>query len=198
MVSGWDWWELIKGGLLVVAALSGVVVAWEKLRRADQDRTKSQGRWEGEADADRALFKDFMERVDDSIEQVKSDVNEVRTYLIERFGPLRIRPQSPLQLTMFGEEISERAAASQWVSRVVGGNIMHSVKARDAYEIQKICFDYAADPSHYNKEETTIIHGVAYEKGLKADEVRQVLAIVLRDAILERTGLVPPHKEEAP
>ena len=62
---------------------------------------------------------------------------------------------------------------------------------KSPYEIQEFCFQYAKelDPT---PEQKLALDKTAYENGVETSTVRRVLAIVLRDKLLQHTNQQAP------
>ncbi len=63
----------------------------------------------------------------------------------------------------------------------------------EAFEIQRFCFDHTAKPGTFDDRMTRAIQKSAYERGVREEQVVRVLAIELRDKLLELAGLEAPE-----
>ena len=126
------------------------------------------------------------------LERIRSDLDEVRQIVFARFGVPLLASRSPLRLTKLGRTVSVEIDASAWVDRVAG-SLEASIEGKDAYEIQTFCFEYVEDTDQYSDEEQRSIRNTAFQRGLRASDVRSVLAIELRDQLLEKVGLEAPR-----
>ena len=61
-----------------------------------------------------------------------------------------------------------------------------------AYEIQEFSFDYVENELTPSEDERKAMRRTAYEQGARMEQIRRVLAIELRDKLLERAGLEAP------
>lgn len=165
-------------GVVVTGAIGigSLWVAVHTLRKTGRQDLVADSEWKG--------------RVNQFMETVTKEITELRQLWFGFFGRPTITPGSPLTLTDFGKEISREAGAKDWVARVAGSLEVHD---RDPYEIQTLCFQYAEDTGHYLDEELRVVRKIAYQRGLKTTEVRRVLAIELRDHLLELVGKEPPE-----
>ncbi len=94
-----------------------------------------------------------------------------------------MKSTSPLTLTDYGIEISEKIHAKEIANRYAG-KLTAEVKGLNAYQIQEYCFDYCKEKilddlkmNDQNKYET--IHTVAFENGVDIERITRVIAIML-------------------
>ena len=96
---------------------------------------------------------------------------------------------SPLKLTDLGESVADRAGVHIWAS-IEADRLIEQVAALadgKPYLVDEFCESHVkslGDPYE------TIMKECTYEFGITAAAVRAVFRIVLRDALLERLGLV--------
>lgn len=157
--------------------LSQTVNRLEKDAETERPRTQDDAEWKG--------------GVNSLLERIREDLDELRRIVFAKFGIPLVSSQSPLQLTKLGKTVSQEIGARKWVERVADG-LSSQTEASDAYEIQTFCFEYVERLDQYLDEERRAIRQTAFQRGLKAKEVRRVLAIELRDELLERAGLDAP------
>ncbi len=129
-----------------------------------------------------------LDCVDRKIETNSTAINQLRQIVFTRLNIPSVTSESPLRLSELGKTLSEEIDAGAWVERIAD-QLKVSVAGKDAYEIQSFCFDYVENTDQYSDQERRIIHKVAYQRGIMAEEIRRVLAIELRDKLLEHTGL---------
>ena len=177
-------WLAILIGAAVT--LTGVFATWGTLGLKLLDSWDGAAKWKGEVDADRKSFKKFMERIGRDISALR---DELRTYFLEERRPL-IRPGSPLELTEYGKEISKELSGETWAS-TISGSVTDKLRDSDAYEIQQFCFGFV-ESAEYSDEERTLIREIAYRHGLTEGNILRILAIEIRDKVLEAAGLDAP------
>lgn len=130
------------------------------------------GKWKGEVDSDRKAFKEFMNEIEKKIEDV-----------LERLPPRKVVTQaSPLQLTDFGKEIAEEIEAEKWAEEIVM-HLTKEVKGKSPYNIQQYCFEYVRN-FEFDEVKDEDLRGCAYMRGIELDDVKRVLAVVLRNRLL--------------
>jgi len=129
------------------------------------------------------------------LERIGKELAELRQTVFSRFGIPLVISKSPLRLTELGKTVSEELAAQAWVESVAN-TLNEKVKGKDAYEIQDFCFEYVENTDQYSNEERQAIWNTTYKRGIKAEDVRQVLAIELRDKLLKNAELEAPEESQ--
>ena len=136
-------------------------------------------RWFMRTDRDRKRFRRFMRTVRQEIREVKDQIAGIRTILNRFPGPVAISG-SPLRLTDFGKRISERFGADTWASDLVPV-LRSKVRGLPDYQVDEFCTDYVQDLSPDLEKR---VAATAYELGTSRENVRIVLGVVLREALL--------------
>ena len=177
-MQGWDWvWIATPVVLAVIAILKGFHVYG--------DNNKKRGKWEGQVDADRTSFKEFMRKIERKLDQI-----------FDRLPPSPVTTsRSPLQLTDLGKQIAEEIDVQTWVHHFKQ-KIKGRIAEHNPYEVQEVCFKYADenlldDIKDVDQGEVWVkkIKGSAYDHGLPLEDVLKVAGIVLRDKMLEDLNL---------
>lgn len=140
--------------------------------------------WKGRVDSDRDSFRDFMS-------EVRSDVK----LLLQRSSPTR-GTSSPIHLTELGKAVSRAIDGVEWAKRLAD-DVSTKTKEMDAYGVQGFADGYA-DALVLPVDQRRVVRQVAFRHGLTESEVRGVLAIELRDVLLERAGLEAPETDLGP
>ena len=132
------------------------------------------GNWMGTKDQ-------FAKTVGEAIEEIRQDIKKIFQLLPKD----TLSGQSPLRLNDLGESISETLEAKAWAQRTAR-EVASLVKGKHPYEIQEYCMSFVKEEK-YNPTADFIdkIKSCAYENALSIDKVQNVLAIELRDAILQ-------------
>ena len=131
------------------------------------------GDWKGHVDSDREAFKKF-------IEEIRNDIKKI----LERLPASTTSGSSPLQLTELGKSISEELKAFDWAKQIAP-ELIRRVKGKHPYEIQEFCLDYVTREA-VTEDMSKEIQTCAYENGVEKEEVLKVLAVELRDELLEK------------
>lgn len=131
----------------------------------------------------------FLEK---AIEELKVDVKELRTDVKVLFrnnsgdsSVSVVERNSPLRLTEVGDSISEALDVKTWATGTAQ-DVVPKLKWSHPYDIQVFCMDYVDHTSNFDTEFMNRIKSYAYEEGLSMSQIRDVLAIELRDAILKK------------
>ena len=131
------------------------------------------GIWVGSVNSDRKSFKNFME-------EVRRDIKEI----LERLPPKTVTGSSPLSLTELGKTISEHIDA-QRIANELAGVLSEDLQDKSYYDIQERCTDFITNEFKPSPAQDKIIRESAYEHGVKIEQVKDVIAIELRDAVIE-------------
>ena len=134
------------------------------------------GKRVGSVEPDRKDFREF-------IKEVRDDIKEI----LGRLPPSSVARGSPLPLTDLGRRISETLSAREWAEETASA-IADRAQDKQPYEIQEFCFDYIKKEFSPAAELEARIGMCAYENGIDRDEVLNVLAIELRDVLMEPAG----------
>lgn len=165
----WPGWTL----LLAILAVGGLI--WKG------------GSWYGAVNSDRKSFKEFMNEVRADIKQIKRDIGN----LFGQMGPQTDSSGSPRRLTDFGEAISRNIQAKEWAGKIAP-TLDDEITGKLPYEVQDFCFAYVEDRLSMTVEQEKKTKACAYERGIDVNKVLRVLAIELRDILLEKAGLSAP------
>lgn len=140
------------------------------------------GKWYGNVNSDRKSFKEFMREVKEDIGGMQEKIDRI---LDRTFPPSRlITSKSPLSLTDLGEEVAEDLNAEDWADKKAL-RVWEDVQEMEDYEVHEYCFDRVRTPQ-FTGNMKGAIRKIAYEHGISTEDIYDVLAIVLRDVILER------------
>lgn len=155
------------------------------------------GIWIGKVNSDRQNFKEFMEKVREDFKEVRNDIRELRNDIKEvrndikeifaRLGPNLTTKSSPTRLTEFGKTVAECVDA-KGITEQLAKKIQEEVKGKTNYQIQSYCEEYIRDEFEPSEETVLRFEECAFENGLKIREINIVLALELRDRLLEMQG----------
>ena len=140
--------------------------------------------WMGEVNADRKGINEFMKEIRDDIKKI-----------LKRLPAATIKSSSPLQLTEMGRSISDDLDVRDWVQRIAP-SLTERVKGKRPFEIQNFCFDYVKDEFEPSAAQLLRLQESAYDNSIDLDGVLDVLAIELRDRLLELAGASTPDSGE--
>lgn len=143
---------------LVLLAAGGVLVAVT--------------RWTAGVDQDRKKFKAFMRRIDRRIKSI-----------LDRLPSPLATGKSPVTLTELGERVAEAIQADTWADELLP-DVRQRAQGKEPFEVHQLCIDFV-DELEYTPDQQRLLNRVAFEHGLAASQLPEVLAIVLRDKLLE-------------
>ena len=141
------------------------------------------GQWMGSVNTDRDSFKTFMR-------EVRDDIKEIRSHIIRIFQKLdpeasTVERGSHLRLSKLGRDLSDRLDAKDWAKRAAP-TLGDAVMGMTPYQLQDFCFEYVGSLTFEDNEDLLIhIQACAFDHGLTERQVRDVLAVELRDLILQ-------------
>ncbi len=92
------------------------------------------GVWIGKVDTKISEFDKFMKRVDDSLKSIDRKFTKIFDTLTKKQA---IASDSPLQLTNFGNEISDTVGAEE-----LAPELFDELASKDEYTIQERCSEY--------------------------------------------------------
>ncbi len=122
-------------------------------------------------------------RVDEMLREINRKLDR------NRRSPPVIEQGSRLRLTELGEAVSAELGAGA-LADVLVPHLLHRVKGKSEYEIHEFCMDYAQRRNVKFSPHTRFwAEQVAFNNGLALEDVLEVLAIVLRDMLLEKAEL---------
>lgn len=125
--------------------------------------------------------------VNERLNTIATTLSEIREDIKDIFGrlpPTTVVSSSPLRLTDLGQVVSQALDAKAWAKRTAE-EWRDELAGKQNYEVQEFCFDYVRNQYHPDRDQKARIGTIAYENGIDRREVLNVLAIELRDALLE-------------
>ena len=164
---------------VTVTLLVGLFKFGQWKGEVDQDRKNTEGlsRWQGEVDQDRDNFKSL-------IGEIKTRLDAIIFHLIghspDKPGVAYSR-HSPFSLTDLGKKIALEINAESFTSKQVP-ELIGKVKDKEDFEVHQFCEHFVENnlPQYWDKA----VKRTAYSFGLPEYDVRMVLVIVLRDAVI--------------
>lgn len=170
---GIDWAKYVAIITATIAVLGAVIGASMGLLAI--------GEWKGKRESFEETVVSFMTEIRKDIVGIRKDIKEIS----QRLPRSSVYSGSPLRLTELGQSISKTLDASTWAKKTAK-SIIHQVEGKDSYEIQEFCVDFVRrrkyDPSDAFLKE---LRNCAYNEGIFVEDVEDVLAVELRDALLK-------------
>ena len=142
------------------------------------------GSWYARVNADRSVFREFMQEIRDDMREMRSDMRELRSdikSILMRLPTAPVSTESPLRLTDLGEKMSAHMEAVSWAAQVAV-EIAPNIQGYEDYKVDQFAQDYVV--GQLSSEMETRVDRCAYEFGLEREGALAVLRVVLRDALL--------------
>ena len=140
--------------------------------------------WIGATDSSVKALKKSIQEIKISILKIQEDIKGIFKQM-----PAVSTGGNPLQLTDLGRDISEMLGAKEW-ARKIAMKLKQEAKGKQPYVIQEMCFTYVTKHFDPTKEQQQKISEYDYEKELPEKMVLEVLAIELRDQLLNSVSQI--------
>jgi gas vesicle protein len=135
------------------------------------------GSWYAHVNADRSVFREFMQEIRDDMRELRSDVKSI----LMRLPATPVSTESPLRLTDLGEKMSAHMEAVSWAAQVAV-EMAPNIQGYEDYQVDQFAQDYVA--GQLPSEMETRVDRCAYEFGIEREGALAVLRVVVRDALL--------------
>ena len=126
-------------------------------------------------------------RTDESVTSLKTTLRNIEDYLHKLFERgLRevLTDRSPVQLNDLGEAVSEHLGAKDWAQQEAA-RLQPRFEGQEPFEIYEGVRQYVEDDDRFSSEFQRKMRRTAYEKSVEIIQIRAVLAVELRDALLK-------------
>lgn len=120
------------------------------------------------------------------IEAIQKSIGDIHRDIGELFGRIpsaTVGERSPLGLTELGLEISAELFVREWTDTVVA-ELAEKLQDKEEFEVHRFCIDYVDEMINSEPAWDRKVEKSAYNHGLSRDKVSIVIAIELRDALL--------------
>lgn len=154
-----DFAEYGVWGIVILSVIGGILTA---------------GTWIGKVNTDRKTFRDFMN-------EVRGDIKKI----LNRLPASTIQRGSPLMLNELGKKVAECLEAHEMVNSIFD-DAYQNAQGKPAFDVQQMCFDYVLKDWEPPDNFTERIKDCAYKHGIDRKQTMNVIAIQLRDRILEK------------
>ena len=112
-----------------------------------------------------------------------TEVRDKLDQILLRLPRPEVASSSPINLTDFGKSISQDMGAKEIATRLAP-NLREQVREMDPYQTQEHCLEFMTMKHQLPPELDSLVNKVAFERGVKREQVLRVIAIELRDQIL--------------
>ena len=130
-------------------------------------------------------LEDGFERLDKRVRRRFVALKQLIKQALGESGPLTVA-SSPVKLTDYGTQVAKQISAAEWAEAEARGRA-GDVTWSDDFEVYEFAVRTAWelwDDREPLSEHTYKLRKAVYEAGLEADDVRDLLAVMLRDALL--------------
>ena len=144
--------------------------------------------WVGSVNSDRASFKEFIDKIEKKLDDLVRRVDEIGNDVAGIKGqikPAATSGQSPVQLTDYGQEVSNKLKIRQWAEHEAD-RLTGTVKGKQEFEIFDACKEYVGNHFERDSDFNAFVRAGAYDIGREKEVVFEVCAVELRDAVLAR------------
>ena len=159
-----DWNNPLVYMVLGFAAISGILYL---------------ARWMGRTDAS-------INAIKKAIDEIQTDISTLRAEIDRTLGRLpdnAIFRESPLRLGGLGKSISHALNAAAW-AKETASDIAPKITGKHPYEVQEFCKHYIRNEFNPPHDFMQKMMDCAYNDSISLEEVKKVLVIELRDALL--------------
>ena len=160
----------IIGALTLLVAIVGAAI--------------SIGQWKGRLDAEREETKRNVLGLHRTLEGFVSEIRSDIKQIFKSLSPSVLTSGSPLRLTELGRKISDSINGAT-LAEEFAESLRNQVAGKLPYEIQEMAMAHVKETWTPSEEVDRRIKSVAYENGLKREQVLDVIAIELRDKLLQ-------------
>ena len=150
------------------------------------------GKWVEAVNKDRKTLLDAADKDRKRFREIVAEIREDIKKIFRRLPVQEITGASPLRLTDFGRALSDGIAGAEWATRIADA-VAPQITGMEAYDIQEFSFAYVENDLAPSDDERKAMRRTAYEQGARMEQIRRVLAIELRDKLLELAGLGAPN-----
>ena len=175
-------WQLVIAGLGVLAACGSLVLGIITWRGNRAEKREGWSGWRGSVDQQLTNHDTWFDGLKEDIQAIRSSIQQI----FLRLPPNTVGGSSPLRLTDLGEEVAKAIQADTW-AKYQAQSLIDKMLDKRPDEIQDFCFEYVKD---YKPDESLdrAIRVAAYNHGIDRSKVLDVLAIVLRDTLIDLTA----------
>lgn len=149
------------------------------------------GTWVGSITAKTGSFKRTLDEIGTKLDKVVNKLDKVVNkldILVDRTRARTTESGSPLKLSEIGRRVSETINA-KGIAGEHTSNLVDELRGKKRYEIQDFAFDYVySDEFDLPIETQELLRQCAYDEALPLNDVKVVIALELRDQLIELIG----------
>ena len=183
----WDW-PLILQSITVVAITITAIFAIRTYYKAKSNEDKTDGKWQGEVNSDRKIFKEFMKEIKEKWDNIDKKLWKIA----EDIAVLKTQQQitktnSPISLTELGQKVSKEIDAKIF-AKEEAKKIVDQLPSKSPYTIQEFAFEYVKNLEP-DDELLLKLENSAFINGITLPMAKEALAVELRDALLKEVNI---------
>ena len=125
---------------------------------------------------------ELKDAVDSAVSELRGDIKGI----LQQLGKSTTTSNSPITLTELGQSISREIGASGWAESEAK-KLLSDIQEKEPYEIQILSFEHAKKAVLSPELQRRILQS-AYDNGITEENVKDVLGVELRDALLRLRG----------
>jgi len=130
-----------------------------------------------------------MNKVSKQLEKISHDILSLNI----RFEGKTIERKSPYKLNELGNKVLEEINGDE-IAEKLSESLLDKARGLDTnYEIQELCFRFVHGKYEPEKHDLKSMQESANNNVLSMKEVKDVVAIVLRDILLKKQGRIIPN-----
>ena len=131
----------------------------------------------GSLEAEVGSMKELMGKF---AEELRFDIKQI---MLRLPPPQGTASQSPIELTDFGRVLSSDVGGRDW-ARETAARLVDRIRGRQPLEVHEFSMDYILNDANFPEEFHRKMRECVSDRGTTPEEVRKVLAVELRDALL--------------
>lgn len=136
--------------------------------------------WVRDVDTAKEGWKTVADNIVEQFSAVNARIDKIFSLLGQQSF---LEMKSPMALNALGEKVWGQLDAEDWLVREVAA-VTSRVQGLSEYDVQEFCFEHMAS-LEFGSDQTRRAKMAAYKNGLTEFQVRQIMAIKLRDALLQ-------------
>ena len=137
------------------------------------------GKWFQATDQVKRDLGSIKETLAKVVEEFRDDIKKIFLYLRPE-----VSSSSPLELTDFGRELSTDIGGQEW-ARQKASELASRVRGQPAFEVHEFAAEYVQGNTNFDEAFFQRMRECVYNRGAKIEQIRNVLAVELRDALLK-------------
>ena len=156
---------------IVGAVAAAIAIGWALV---------SIGIWIGSVNTNLKTFKEAVGEIKEAVAKIQDEINR----FLHEMTSKTLTPGSPLKPNDLGKKVSDSIDAPS-IAKGLAPGLRARADGKHQYDIQELCFDFIRDEYKPVEDIDKKIKQCAYENGISRADVMDVLAVELRDEVLQ-------------